>query len=89
MKQHLSGFLFNISIYYERTTTSFIDKERRRLIWEIYSRVTHYDEDLIFLHQKMIVQGKDILRPEMHKELDLLKDEIRTRINHFLQLYAN
>ncbi|MHA2069293.1 MAG: hypothetical protein ACXABY_33450 [Candidatus Thorarchaeota archaeon] len=67
----------------------FIPQDKRRLLWEIYSRVTHYNEDLSLIHQKMVVQGKETLRPEMREELDQFKDEIRTHINKFLQLYAN
>jgi hypothetical protein len=67
----------------------FMPQDKRRLLWEIYSRVTHYNEDLGLIHQKMIVQGKEALRPEMREELDQFKDEIRAHINKFLQLYAN
>jgi hypothetical protein len=67
----------------------FIPQDKRRLLWEIYSRVTHYNEDLSLIHQKMVVQGKETLKPEMQVELGQFKGEIRSRIKDFLQLYAN
>jgi hypothetical protein len=67
----------------------FIEENRRRKLWEIYSRVTHFNEDINLLHRKLIVEGKEGLMPEMRKEVEKIRNEIRERINHFLGLYSS
>lgn len=66
----------------------FIPVDKRRLLWEIYSRITHYNEDIGLLHRKLIVEGKESLMPEMREEVEKFRNEIRKRINEFLELYS-
>lgn len=66
----------------------FIRQDKRRLLWEIYSRITHYNEDIGLLHRKLIIEGKDSLMPEMREEVERFRDEIRKRISEFLELYS-
>lgn len=66
----------------------FIQQEKRRLLWEIYSRVTHYNEDIGLLHRKLIIEGKESLMPEMREEVERFRNEIRSRISDFLELYS-
>lgn len=64
----------------------FIQQDKRRLLWEIYSRVTHYNEDIGLLHRKLIIEGKESLMPEMREEVERFRKEIGTRISEFLEL---
>jgi len=66
----------------------FIQQDKRRLLWEIYSRVTHYNEDIGLLHRKLIIEGKESLMPEMREEVERFRNEIRSRISDFLELYS-
>ena len=66
----------------------FIRQDKRRLLWEIYFRITHYNEDIGLLHRKLIIEGKDSLMPEMREEVERFRNEIRTRIKEFLELYS-
>lgn len=66
----------------------FIQQDKRRLLWEIYSRVTHYNEDIGLLHRKLIIEGKESLMPEMREEVERFRNEIRSRISEFLELYS-
>ena len=66
----------------------FIQQDKRRELWEIYSRVTHYNEDIGILHRKLVIDGKESLMPEMRKEVERFKGEIKERINEFLDLYS-
>jgi hypothetical protein len=66
----------------------FIQQEKRRKLWEIYSRVTHYNEDIGLLHRKIIIEGRELLMPEMREEVERFRVEIRERINEFLELYS-
>ena len=65
-----------------------IQQDKRRLLWEIYSRVTHYNEDIGLLHRKLIIEGKESLMPEMREEVERFRNEIRSRISEFLELYS-
>jgi len=67
----------------------FIQQDKRRLLWDIYSRVTHYNEDIGLLHRKLIIEGKESLMPEMREEVERFRGEISARINEFLELYSN
>jgi hypothetical protein len=67
----------------------FIQQDKRRKLWEIYSRVTHYNEDIGLLHRKLIVEGRESLMPEMRNEVERFRGEIREHINEFLDLYSN
>ena len=66
----------------------FIQQDKRRLLWEIYSRVTHYNEDIGLLHRKLIIEGKESLMPEMREEVERFRKEIGSRISEFLELYS-
>ncbi|MGY5873693.1 MAG: hypothetical protein RTV72_15705 [Candidatus Thorarchaeota archaeon] len=66
----------------------YIPDKQRRMLWEIYSRITHYNDDIGLIHRKMIVEGKDSLFPEMREEIERFRKEIGTRIVEFLELYA-
>jgi hypothetical protein len=66
----------------------FIQQDKRRLLWEIYSRVTHYNEDIGLLHRKLIIEGKESLMPEMREEVERFRNDIGTRISEFLELYS-
>ncbi|MHA1929280.1 MAG: hypothetical protein ACTSV2_11960 [Candidatus Thorarchaeota archaeon] len=66
----------------------YIPGKQRRMLWEIYSRITHYNDDIGMLHRKMIVEGKDSLFPEMQKEIDRVRKEINTGIVEFLEIYS-
>ena len=67
----------------------FIQHDRRRMLWEIYSRVTHYNEDIGLLHRKLIIEGIDSLMPEMREEVERFRYEIRSKISEFLELYSS
>ena len=67
----------------------FIQHDRRRMLWEIYSRVTHYNEDIGLLHRKLIIEGIDSLMPEMRAEVERFRNEIRSKISEFLELYSS
>jgi len=66
----------------------YIPDKQRRMLWEIYSRITHYNDDIGMIHRKMIVEGKDSLFPEMREEIDRFRKEINTGIVEFLELYS-
>jgi len=66
----------------------YIPDEQRRMLWEIYSRITHYNDDIGMIHRKMIVEGKESLFPEMREEIERFRKEISTRIVEFIELYA-
>jgi hypothetical protein len=66
----------------------FIEQEKRRMLWEIYSRITHYNEDIGLLHRKLVIEGKGSLLPEIREEVEKFRTEIRERINQFLELYS-
>ena len=66
----------------------YIPDTQRRMLWEIYSRITHYNDDIGMIHRKMIVEGKDSLFPEMREEIDRFRKEINTGIVEFLELYS-
>ena len=66
----------------------YIPDIQRRMLWEIYSRITHYNDDNGMIHRKMIVEGKDSLFPEMREEIDRFRKEINTGIVEFLELYS-
>ena len=66
----------------------YIQREKRRMLWEIYSRVTHYNEDIGLLHRKLIIEGKESLMPEMREEVEKFRGEIKKTINEFLELYS-
>ena len=66
----------------------FIQQDKRRLLWEIYSRVTHYNEDIGLLHRKLIIEGKESLMPEMREEVERFRNEIKKCIEEFLELHS-
>ncbi len=66
----------------------YIPDKERRMLWEIYSRITHYNDDIGMIHRKMVVEGKDSLFPEMREEIDKFREEINTRIVEFLENYT-
>jgi len=66
----------------------YIPDKQRRMLWEIYSRITHYNDDIGMIHRKMIVEGKDSLFPEMREEIDRFRKEINTGIVEFLEIYS-
>ena len=66
----------------------YIEREKRRMLWEIYSRVTHYNEDIGLLHRKLIIEGKESLMPEMREEVECFRSEIKMAINEFLETYS-
>lgn len=66
----------------------YIPDKQRRMLWEIYSRITHYNDDIGMIHRKMVVEGKDSLFPEMREEIDRFRKEINTGIVEFLGLYS-
>jgi hypothetical protein len=67
----------------------FIQQDKRRKLWEIYSRVTHYNEDIGLLHRKLVIEGRDSLLPEMSEEVEKFRLEIRERIEKFLSQYSD
>ena len=66
----------------------YIPDDQRRMLWEIYSRITHYNEDIGLLHRKLIIEGKESLMPEMREEVERFRSEIRRTIIEFLELYS-
>jgi hypothetical protein len=66
----------------------FIQQDKRRLLWEIYSRVTHYNEDIGLIHRKLIIEGKESLMPEMREEVERFRNEIKKCIEEFLELHS-
>lgn len=66
----------------------YIPEGKRRMLWEVYSRITHYNEDIGLLHRKLIIEGKESLMPEMREEVERFRNEIGGRIKEFLELYS-
>ncbi len=62
----------------------YLSDTARRELWEIYSRITHYNEDLQHLHRIELVRSHEITTSHMENELDTLCKEISTLITAFL-----
>ncbi len=62
----------------------FLGQEERRNLWEIYSRITHYNKDLQHVHQATLIEGGYEVPPNLRNELDEFCNEIRDRIREFL-----
>jgi hypothetical protein len=63
----------------------FIEEQKRRMLWEIYSKVTHYNEDIGLLHRNLIAEVKE---EQIREEVERFRNEIRERISEFLDLYS-
>ena len=62
----------------------YLEDSDRRALWEIYSTITHFNEDLQFVHGTKVTEGQDAVRPEYQKELDRLNEKIETETKAFL-----
>ena len=62
----------------------YLSDSDRRDLWEIYSTITHFNEDLQHVHRTKVTEGQDSVQPEYQKELDRLNEKIRTETEAFL-----
>ena len=60
-------------------------KGDRRELWEIYSRITHYNEDLQYIHRSKMIEADYKVPPDLQQELDTFSNEIQVRINEILE----
>ncbi len=63
----------------------FLVKEDRRILWEIYSRITHYNKDLQYVHRASMIEEGYKVPPSLQEELDTFCSEIRKKISEFLE----
>ncbi|MBD3159540.1 MAG: hypothetical protein GF309_12175 [Candidatus Lokiarchaeota archaeon] len=62
----------------------YLPDENRHNLWEIYSRITHYNEDIENLHRAMLLNPEQEKPAGLQEEIDDLCSEIRKRIKRFL-----
>ncbi len=65
----------------------YLCKEHRRKLWDIYSDITHYNEDLQVQHRVAILEGRIDIDSALRGELESLCDHIKKRIEEFLEGY--
>ncbi|MHA1906580.1 MAG: hypothetical protein ACW98Y_04745 [Candidatus Thorarchaeota archaeon] len=63
----------------------FLSQEDRRELWEIYSRITHYNEDLQYIHRSSMLEVEYKVPSELQKELDTFSEAIQKRVSEFLE----
>ena len=63
----------------------FLTQDDRRELWEIYSRITHYNEDLQYIHRARMVEIGYKVPSELQKELESFSKEIQERIDKILE----
>ncbi len=66
----------------------FLKDEDRRDLWEIYSTITHFNEDLQHVHRTKVVEGQGAVQPEYQKELDRLNEHIKSKSEDFLSRHG-
>lgn len=62
----------------------FLKDDDRRALWEIYSTITHFNEDLQHVHRAKVVEGQEGVQPEFQEELDRLNVHIKSESEAFL-----
>lgn len=63
----------------------YLPNESRHELWEIYSQITHYNEDIRNLHRAMLLKPEQEISSELQEEMDSLCSDIRHRIKEFLE----
>ena len=58
----------------------YLPKRERRMLWNIYSSITHYNEEVELLHRARLDDKVDILSTDFLREIAELKDNIRKLI---------
>lgn len=62
----------------------YLPDESRHELWKIYSRITHYNEDIRSLHREMLLKPEREISTDFQQEIDSLCADIRQRIEEFL-----
>ncbi len=63
----------------------YLPQEERRMLWEIYSNITHYNEEIQTIHYARLGQTSFKPTPELVQEISRLRDLIGALIRDFLQ----
>ncbi len=63
----------------------YLPREERRMLWEIYSNITHYNDEIQTIHYARLGQTSFKPTPELAQEISRLRDLIRALIRDFLQ----
>ena len=63
----------------------YIPREERRMLWEIYSNITHYNDEIQTIHYARLGQTSFKPTPELVQEISRLRGLIGALIRDFLQ----
>ena len=63
----------------------YLPQEERRKLWEIYSNITHYNDEIQTIHHARLGQTSFKPTPELVQEIDRIRDLIRELFRDFLQ----
>ena len=58
----------------------YLPNRERRMLWNIYSNITHYNEEVELLHRARLDGKDEFLTPDFLNEISELRDEIRKNI---------
>lgn len=58
----------------------YLPYRERRMLWNIYSNITHYNEEVGILHKARLEGKDDLIKPEFLEEISNLRMNIRTMI---------
>ena len=63
----------------------YLPREERRMLWEIYSNITHYNDEIQTIHYARLGQTSFKPTPELVQEINRLRGLIRTLLHDFLR----
>ena len=58
----------------------YLPYRERRMLWNIYSDITHYNEEVELLHRARLEGKEDLLKSEFFEEISSLREKIRSNI---------